>query len=79
MKDSLHTDDTEGYGGPQADYVGERESSVFKRILNGGPQADGGDGLHSPDTAKLMSTDEIGNERIIGQQCNCSVNPVIVV
>ena len=61
-------ENTEGNGGPQADFVGERESSEFKRNLNGGPQADGGDGLHSPDTAKLMSTDEIGNERIIGQQ-----------
>ena len=28
-------------GGPQADFVGERESSEFKRNLNGGPQADG--------------------------------------
>ena len=27
-------------GGPQADFVGERESSEFKQILNGGPQAD---------------------------------------
>ena len=35
---------------------------------NGGPQADGVSGQQSPDTAKLMSTDEIGNERIIGQQ-----------
>ena len=31
-----------GYGGPQADCLGERESSEFKRNLNGGPQADGG-------------------------------------
>ena len=29
-------------GGPQADFVGERESSEFKRNLNGGPQADDG-------------------------------------
>ena len=28
-------------GGPQADFVGKRESSEFKRNLNGGPQADG--------------------------------------
>ena len=27
-------------GGPQADFVGERESSEIKRNLNGGPQAD---------------------------------------
>ena len=30
-------------GGPQADFLGERESSEFKRNLNGGPQADGGE------------------------------------
>ena len=30
-------------GGPQADFVGERESSEFKQNLNGGPQADGGE------------------------------------
>ena len=29
-----------GHGGPQADGVGECESSEFKRNLNGGPQAD---------------------------------------
>ena len=29
-----------GCGCPQADGVGERESSEFKRNLNGGPQAD---------------------------------------
>ena len=28
-------------GGPQADEADERESSEFKRNLNGGPQADG--------------------------------------
>lgn len=32
--------DTDGC--PQADSLGERESSEFKRILNGGSQADGG-------------------------------------
>ena len=35
---------------------------------NGGLQSDDVSGQQSPDTAKLMSTDEIGNERIIGQQ-----------
>ena len=40
--DCLHTDDTEGHGGPQADGGEERESSEFKRNLNGCPQADGG-------------------------------------
>ena len=39
-----------------------------RRDTDGCPQADGDDGLHSPDTAKLMSTDEIGDEQIIGQQ-----------
>ena len=38
--DCLHTDDTDGHGCPQADFVGERESSEFKRNLNGGPEAD---------------------------------------
>ena len=42
MIDCLHTDDTDGHGGPQADFVGERESSGIKRKLNGCPQADGG-------------------------------------
>ena len=45
INDSLHT---EGHGGPLADSLGERESSEFKRNLNGGSQADGGDGLLSP-------------------------------
>ena len=30
--DCLHTDDTDGHGGPQADFVVERESSEIKRI-----------------------------------------------
>ena len=38
--DCLHTDDTDGHGGPQAEGGVERESSEFKRNLNGGPQAD---------------------------------------
>ena len=38
--DCLHTENTEGNGGPQADFVGERESSEFKQNLNGGPQAE---------------------------------------
>ena len=40
--DCLHTENTEGNGGPQADFMGERESSEFKRNLNGCPQADDG-------------------------------------
>ena len=40
INDCLHTDNTDGNGGPQADFVGKRESSEFKRNLNGGPQAD---------------------------------------
>lgn len=44
IKDSVHTENTEGNGGPQADDVGKRESSEFKQNLNGCPQADGGGG-----------------------------------
>ena len=40
ITDGVHTENTEGNGGPQVDFVGERESSEFKRNLNGGPQAD---------------------------------------
>ena len=47
--DCLHTDDTDYTGGcPQADGVGEHESSEFKRNLNGGPQADDVSGQQSP-------------------------------
>ena len=38
----VHTDDTDGHGCPQADFVGERESSGINRELKEmGPQADG--------------------------------------
>ena len=40
ITDFVHTENTEGNGGPQADGVGECESSEFKRNLNGCPQAD---------------------------------------
>ena len=40
ITDVVHTENTEGNGGPQADDVGECESSEFKRNLNGCPQAD---------------------------------------
>ena len=40
ITDGVHTENTEGNGGPQADFVGECESSEFKRNLNGCPQAD---------------------------------------
>ena len=33
--DGVHTENTEENGGPQADFEGERESSEFKRNLNG--------------------------------------------
>ena len=37
----VHTDDTDGHGCPQADFVGERESSGINRELKEmGPQAD---------------------------------------
>ena len=42
ITDGVHTENTEENGGPQADFVGESESSEFKRNLNGGPQADDG-------------------------------------
>ena len=42
ITDGVHTENTEGNGGPQADFVGKRESSEFKRNLNGSPQVDDG-------------------------------------
>ena len=42
IKYLIHTENTEGHGCPQADDVGERESSEFKQNLNGCPQADDG-------------------------------------
>ena len=52
-----------GHGGPQADFVGERESSEFKRNLNGCPQADGGGerevpGINRKLKKKYISTDD---------------------
>ena len=42
--DCLHTDDTEGYGCPQADEGGERKLKRINRELKEmGPQADGGE------------------------------------
>ena len=45
---------------------------IFTRMIqmdtDGCPQADEVSSQQSPDTAKLMSTDEIGDEQIIGQQ-----------
>ena len=39
--DCLHTENADGHGGPQADFVGERESSGINRELKEmGPQAD---------------------------------------
>ena len=42
INDFVHTENTEGNGGSQADGVGECESSEFKQNLNGCPQADDG-------------------------------------
>ena len=42
INDGVHTENAEGNGGPQADFMGERESSEFKQNLNGCPQADDG-------------------------------------
>jgi len=44
-------------GGPQADFVGESESSEFKQNLNGCPQADGGGEQVSINDERLMITD----------------------
>ena len=43
ITDGVHTENTERNGGPQADFVGEREASEFKRNVNGCPQADSPD------------------------------------
>ena len=52
----VHTDDTEGHGGPQAEGVGERESSEIKRKLNGGPQADEVSGLKISELAQGVTS-----------------------
>ena len=42
--DGVHTENTEGYGGPQADGGGERKLKRINRELKEmGPQADGGE------------------------------------
>ena len=42
--DCLHTENAEGYGGPQADEGGERKLKRINRELKEmGPQADGGE------------------------------------
>ena len=52
IADCLHTENADGHGGPQAEGVGERESSEFKRKLNGGPQADEVSGLKISELAQ---------------------------
>ena len=43
ITDGVHTENTEGNGGPQADFVGERKLSRIDRELKEmGPQADDG-------------------------------------
>ena len=56
-------------GGPQADDVGESESSEFKRNLNGGPQADDGgeQGLMNDD--RLLINDVVHTENTEGNGC----------
>ena len=51
-----------GHGGPQAEGVGERESSEIKRKLNGGPQADGGGEQVSINDERLMIKDGVHTE-----------------
>ena len=60
---------TDGHRCPQADEVGEHEfTRIIRELKEIGPQADEVGEQQLPDTAKLMSTYEISNERIIGQQ-----------
>ena len=55
-----------GNGCPQADFVGERESSEFKRNLNGGPQADDGGEQVSINDERWMITDFVHTENTEG-------------
>ena len=68
IADCLHTDDTEGHGGPQADEVGERQLSKIgqqlkekfvcqrrtRRKTDGGPQADGGEQVLIKDYSHII-------------------------
>ena len=53
-------------GGPQADGVGERESSEFKRNLNGGPLADDGGEQGLINDGRLMINDFVHTENTDG-------------
>ena len=53
-------------GGPQADFLGERESSEFKQNLNGCPQADGGGEQVLITDERLMINDFVHTENTEG-------------
>lgn len=56
-------------GCPQADFVGECESSEFKQNLNGGPQADGVGKQVSINDERLMIKDDVHTENTEGNGC----------
>ena len=56
--DGVHTENTEGYGGPQADGGGERKLKRINRELKEmGPQADGGEQVSINDERLLIIDD----------------------
>ena len=58
MIDGVHTENTEGYGCPQADGVGERKLKRINRELKEmGPQADGGEQVLINDERLLIGDD----------------------
>ena len=64
--DCLHTDNTEGYGCPQADEGGERKLKRINRELKEmGPQADGGGEQVSINDERLL----IGDDRLLIVDC----------
>ena len=61
--DCLHTENTEGYGCPQADEGGERKLKRINRELKEmGPQADGGGEQVSINDERLMIKDGVHTE-----------------
>ena len=58
ITDGVHTENTEGYGCPQADEGGERKLKRINRELKEmGPQADGGEQVLINDERLLMIDD----------------------
>ena len=64
--DCLHTENTEGYGCPQADEGGERKLKRINRELKEmGPQADGGEQVSIiDDWLLIVFTRKMGRTRI---------------